>query len=46
MVGDHATRVAKHIHSPATALFHSTTVADLSVLDVSYTPPFGNPDLR
>jgi NADPH-dependent 2,4-dienoyl-CoA reductase/sulfur reductase-like enzyme len=43
LVGHHDAEVAKRIDIPAGALFHGMTVAALSDLDLSYTPPFGSP---
>jgi NADPH-dependent 2,4-dienoyl-CoA reductase/sulfur reductase-like enzyme len=43
LLGDQRAQVAKRIDIPATALFHHMTVASLSELDLSYTPPFGSP---
>jgi NADPH-dependent 2,4-dienoyl-CoA reductase/sulfur reductase-like enzyme len=43
LLGDRRAQVAKRIDIPATALFHHMTVAGLSELDLSYTPPFGSP---
>jgi NADPH-dependent 2,4-dienoyl-CoA reductase/sulfur reductase-like enzyme len=43
LVGRHDAEVAKRIDIPAGALFHGVTVAALSDLDLSYTPPFGSP---
>jgi NADPH-dependent 2,4-dienoyl-CoA reductase/sulfur reductase-like enzyme len=43
LLGDQRAQVAKRIDIPATALFHHMTVAGLSELDLSYTPPFGSP---
>ena len=43
LVGDQHAQVAKRIDIAATALFHHMTVAGLSDLDLSYTPPFGSP---
>jgi NADPH-dependent 2,4-dienoyl-CoA reductase/sulfur reductase-like enzyme len=43
LVGHHDAEVAKRIDVPAGALFHAMTVAGLSDLDLSYTPPFGSP---
>src|SRR5215207_113194 len=43
LLGDRRAQVAKRIDIPATALFQHMTVAGLSELDLSYTPPFGSP---
>jgi hypothetical protein len=43
LVGHQDAEVAKRIDIPAGALFHGMTVAALSDLDLSYTPPFGSP---
>jgi NADPH-dependent 2,4-dienoyl-CoA reductase/sulfur reductase-like enzyme len=43
LVGPMHTEVAKRIDTYATALFHEMTVAALSDLDLSYTPPLGSP---
>jgi NADPH-dependent 2,4-dienoyl-CoA reductase/sulfur reductase-like enzyme len=43
LVGHKDAEVAKRIDIPAGALFHGMTVAALSDLDLSYTPPFGSP---
>ena len=43
MVGARGTETAKRVDTYATALFHAMSVADLSELDLSYTPPLGSP---
>lgn len=43
LVGHRSAEVAKRVDTYATALFHGMTVAGLSELDLSYTPPLGSP---
>ena len=43
MVGHWQAEVAKRIDIFATALYHGMAVADVSNLDLSYTPPLGSP---
>jgi NADPH-dependent 2,4-dienoyl-CoA reductase/sulfur reductase-like enzyme len=43
LVGARGTETAKRVDIYATALFHAMAVADLSELDLSYTPPLGSP---
>ncbi|MCU1524787.1 MAG: CoA-disulfide reductase [Microbacteriaceae bacterium] len=43
LVGARGTETAKRVDTYATALFHGMTVAGISELDLSYTPPFGSP---
>ena len=43
MVGTRGAEIAKRIDTYATALHHGMTVAALSDLDLSYTPPLGSP---
>ena len=43
LVGARGTETAKRVDTFATALFHGTTVAGISDLDLSYTPPLGSP---
>ncbi|SDB80451.1 NADPH-dependent 2,4-dienoyl-CoA reductase, sulfur reductase [Raineyella antarctica] len=43
LVGQRGAEVAKRVDTYATALFHEMTVAGLSDLDLSYTPPLGAP---
>lgn len=43
IAGHYQAEVAKRIDIFATALFHSMTVAALSELDLSYTPPLSSP---
>jgi len=43
MVGARGTETAKRVDTYATALFHGMTIAALSELDLSYTPPLGSP---
>jgi NADPH-dependent 2,4-dienoyl-CoA reductase/sulfur reductase-like enzyme len=43
LVGARGTETAKRVDTYATALFHGMTVAELSELDLSYTPPLGSP---
>lgn len=43
MVGTRGAEIAKRIDTYATALHHGVTVAALSDLDLSYTPPLGSP---
>ncbi len=43
IVGDWRGEVAKRIDIFATALFHEMRVADMSDLDLSYTPPLSSP---
>ncbi|MFC4951012.1 FAD-dependent oxidoreductase [Pseudonocardia sp. GCM10023141] len=43
LVGWLGTEVSKRVDTYATALFHGMTVAEISDLDLSYTPPLGSP---
>jgi NADPH-dependent 2,4-dienoyl-CoA reductase/sulfur reductase-like enzyme len=43
LFGHRHAEVAKRVDIPATAIFHSMTVAAMSELDLSYTPPLGSP---
>lgn len=43
LVGSRSAEVAKRVDTFATALFHNMTVAGISDLDLSYTPPLGSP---
>ena len=43
MLGALGTGVAKRIDTAAVALYHHTSVEELSDLDLSYTPPLGSP---
>jgi len=43
IVGSYGAEVAKRIDVLATALFNEMKVEDLNKLDLSYTPPLGNP---
>ena len=43
LVGARGTETAKRVDVFATALFHRMTVARISELDLSYTPPLGSP---
>ena len=43
LVGHLGSEIAKRIDIPATAIFGGMTVAALSELDLSYTPPLGSP---
>ena len=43
LIGPRGTETPKRVDTYATALFHGMTVAELSDLDLSYTPPFGSP---
>lgn len=43
MVGTRGAEIAKRIDTYATALHHGMSVAALSDLDLSYTPPLGSP---
>jgi hypothetical protein len=43
IIGHHAAEVSKRIDIFAAALFHGMGVADLSDLDLSYTPPLSSP---
>lgn len=43
LVGRLGTEVAKRVDIYATALYHRMTVAEISDLDLSYTPPLGSP---
>lgn len=43
LVGHRSAEVSKRVDTYATALFHTMTVAGLSDLDLSYTPPLGSP---
>lgn len=43
LVGARGTETAKRVDTFATALFHGMTVAGISDLDLSYTPPLGSP---
>jgi len=43
LVGRRGTEVAKRIDTYATALWAGMTIAELSELDLSYTPPLGSP---
>ena len=43
LVGARGTETAKRVDTFATALFHGMTIAGVSDLDLSYTPPLGSP---
>ncbi|NED99361.1 FAD-dependent oxidoreductase [Phytoactinopolyspora halotolerans] len=43
LIGRRGTEVAKRVDTFATALFHEMSVASMSDLDLSYTPPLGSP---
>lgn len=43
LIGRLGSETAKRVDVFATALFHNMAVADLSQLDLSYTPPLGSP---
>lgn len=43
LVGRRGTEVSKRVDIYATAIYHDMTVAALSDLDLSYTPPLGSP---
>lgn len=43
LVGARGTETAKRVDTYATALFNDMTVAELSELDLSSTPPLGSP---
>lgn len=43
LVGSRGPEISKRIDIYATALFHQMNVADMSELDLSYTPPLGSP---
>jgi NADPH-dependent 2,4-dienoyl-CoA reductase/sulfur reductase-like enzyme len=43
LIGPRGTETAKRVDTYATALYHGMTVAQLSELDLSYTPPLGSP---
>lgn len=43
LVGRRGAEISKRVDTYATALFHNMTVAELSDLDLSYTPPLGSP---
>ena len=43
LVGSRSAEVAKRVDTLATAVFHGMTVAEISDLDLSYTPPLGSP---
>lgn len=43
LVGQRNAEIAKRVDTYATALYHSVTVAAISDLDLSYSPPLGSP---
>lgn len=43
LVGHRSAEIAKRVDTYATALHHGMTVAGMSDLDLSYTPPLGSP---
>jgi len=43
LVGHRTAEVSKRVDTYATALFHEMSVAAVSDLDLSYTPPLGAP---
>jgi NADPH-dependent 2,4-dienoyl-CoA reductase/sulfur reductase-like enzyme len=43
LIGHRESEVAKRIDIAAVSLFHGATVAEMSDLDLSYTPPLGSP---
>ncbi len=43
LVGARGTETAKRVDTFAAALFHGMSIAALSELDLSYTPPLGSP---
>ena len=43
LVGTRGAEISKRVDTYATALHHAMTVAEMSDLDLSYTPPLGSP---
>ena len=43
LVGTRGAEISKRIDTYAAALHHSMTIAAMSDLDLSYTPPLGSP---
>lgn len=43
LVGTRGAEIAKRVDTYATALHHTMTIAEMSDLDLSYTPPLGSP---
>lgn len=43
LVGRRSAEVSKRVDTFATAIHHGMTVAEMSALDLSYTPPLGSP---
>lgn len=43
LVGHRSAEISKRVDTYATALFHHMTIAQISDLDLSYTPPLGSP---
>ena len=43
LIGTRGAEISKRVDTYATALFHEMTVADMTELDLSYTPPLGSP---
>jgi NADPH-dependent 2,4-dienoyl-CoA reductase/sulfur reductase-like enzyme len=43
LVGRRSAEVSKRVDTFATAIHHRMTVAEMSALDLSYTPPLGSP---
>ena len=43
LVGTRGAEISKRVDTYATALHHSMTIAEMSDLDLSYTPPLGSP---
>ena len=43
LFGHKHAEIAKRVDIAAAAIFHGTTVDDMSELDLSYTPPLGSP---
>ena len=43
LVGVRGAEISKRVDTYATALFHGMSVADMTELDLSYTPPLGSP---
>ncbi|WP_432838876.1 hypothetical protein [Dactylosporangium sp. CA-092794] len=43
LLGHHGAEIAKRVDTYATAISYDATVADITDLDLSYTPPLGSP---
>ncbi|MEV0131747.1 FAD-dependent oxidoreductase [Dactylosporangium sp. NPDC050688] len=43
LLGHHGAEIAKRVDTYATAISYGATVADITDLDLSYTPPLGSP---